>query len=383
MGERDERPAQPHLAAVLPSVLAALGAPSAGEAVDALDLAAAAGPIRQAVVVLIDGLGFHLLPTAVASAPELASLLAARHTTVRRLRAPFPSTTPTSLVTLGTGRLPGAHGVLGFTVRVPGTDRVLTHITWRDDPAQSWQPEPRLLASAAQHGLSTVVVADPAFAGSGLTRAAYGTARYRGAKPGRAAADAIATELADGTALVYGYHPALDTAAHRFGVDSRQWRAEANRVGIFLAQIAERLPAGAAMVVTADHGCLDVAAASRFDIDTDPRLAAGVRVVAGEPRVRYLHVLDGADGDVIATYREVLGPGADVYRRDELIDAGWFGPVPATHRERIGDVVVICQDPIAVLATDHEPPAIARLVGFHGAATPVELDVPLVVVPPG
>jgi hypothetical protein len=360
------RAAEPHLAAVLPSVLSALDS----------------GTLRQAAVVLIDGLGFHLLPAAARSSPELAHLLAARHTSVRQLSAPFPTTTPTSLVTLGTGRLPGEHGVLGFTVRVPGTDRVLTHITWRDDPPQQWQPAPRLLEVAAQRGVSTAVVADPAFAGSGLTRAAYGGARYRGTKPGRASADAIATELADGTALVYGYHAALDTAAHRFGVDSRQWRAEAGRVGNLLARIAERLPAGAALIVTADHGCLDVAPDDRFDIDTDPRLSAGVELVAGEPRVRYLHVADGATADVVANYREALGPAVEVFRREELVDAGWFGPVPAAHRDRIGDVVVVCRDPIALLATEHEPPAVATLVGFHGAATPVEREIPLAVIWP-
>jgi type I phosphodiesterase/nucleotide pyrophosphatase len=376
----DDPSAQPHLADLLPSVLAALRRDPAS---DVLELASATGKIRQAALVLIDGLGFHLLPEAAASSPELADLLAARHTTVRRLQAPFPSTTPTSLVTLGTGRLPGAHGVLGFTVRVPGTDRVLTHITWRDDPAQQWQPEPRLLGEAARQGLSTVTVSDPAYAGSGLTRAAYGAARYRGTKPGRTSADAIATELADGTALVYGYHAALDTAAHRHGIDSRQWRAEARRVGTFLTRIADRLPAGAALIVTADHGGLDVPPQARFDIDTDQRLAAGVELVAGEPRVRYLHVADGAAEDVAAAYRAVLGPTADVYHRDELIELGWFGPVPPAHRERIGDLVVVCREPVVVLATQHEPPAVATLVGFHGAATPVETEIPLLVVAPG
>jgi hypothetical protein len=153
-------------------------------------------------------------------------------------------------------------------------------------------------------------------------------------------------------------------------------------VGTFLARIAERLPAGAALLVTADHGCLDVAPGDRFDIDTDPRLSAGVELVAGEPRVRYLHVTDGATADVVANYRATLGAAAEVYLREELIDAGWFGPVPAVHHGRIGDVVVICHDPIALLATDHEPPAVATLIGFHGAATPVERDIPLAVIWP-
>jgi predicted AlkP superfamily pyrophosphatase or phosphodiesterase len=341
-----------------------------------------AGRLRQAVVVLVDGLGLRLLPDAADSSPELADLLAARHTALIPLAAPFPSTTPTSLVTLGTGCSPGAHGVLGFTVRVPGTERVLTHITWRDDPPQRWQPQPRLLSVAAQGGVSTVVVADPAFEGSGLTRAAYGATRYHGAKPGRATAGAVLDELAAGTRLVYAYHAPLDTAAHLHGVGSARWHAEARRVGYLLADIAAGLPPAAALFITADHGCLNVPADARVDIDTDARLAEGVRVVAGEPRVRYLHVEPGAVDDVLAAWRAVLGPTAEVYRRDELIAEGTFGPVPPEHADRIGDVVVICREPVAVLATAHEPPTVAKLVGFHGALTPVEVEVPLIAVLP-
>ena len=376
----DDRSPKEHLAAVLPSVLATLGA---RDHQDVLNLRTSFGELRQACVLLIDGLGFHLLSAAAASSAELADLLAARRTTVRRLTAPFPSTTPTSLVTLGTGRLPGQHGVLGFTVRVPGSERVLTHITWRDDPPQQWQPEPRLLATAARDGMSTVVVADAAYSGSGLTLAAYGPARYRGAKPGHETAAALAEELAAGTELAYGYLAVLDTAAHLHGVDSRRWRAAAKQVGWLIAEVAERLPAGSALFVTADHGGLNVPPGNRVDVDADARLADGVQVVAGEPRVRYLHTADGAVDDVVATWHGALGTACDVYRRDQLVDEGWFGPVPEAHVARIGDVVVVCRGPVAVLATAHEPPAVARLIGFHGSITPVELEIPLITVLPG
>ena len=51
-------------------------------------------------------------------------------------------------------------------------------------------------------------------------------------------------------------------------------------------------------------------AQARFDVGVDPRLATGLRVVAGEPRVRYLHTLPGATADVISAWRAILGPAA-------------------------------------------------------------------------
>ena len=98
-----------------------------------------------------------------------------------RLECTLPSTTPTSLVSLGTGVLPGEHGILGFTLNIPGTDRVLTHIFWRDDPPpERWQPVPTVFALAAAAGIGSSVVLPAMFAGSGLTRSAYGGAGFIG-----------------------------------------------------------------------------------------------------------------------------------------------------------------------------------------------------------
>ena len=92
-------------------------------------------------------------------------------------------------------------------------------------------------------------------------------------------------------------------------------------------------------------------------------------MVAGDPRVRYLHTEPGAASDVIATWSELLDGRAEVRSRDDAVAAGLFGPVRPDHLPRIGDVVVSCLGDTAVLASAHEPPEVAQLVGFHGAAT--------------
>src|SRR5207302_6559833 len=110
---------------------------------DALGLAERLGDVRRVVVVVVDGLGWHLLPELAADAPLLASVLAGGTGRLDELVCTFPSTTPTSLVSLGTGVAPGQHGILGFTVKLPDSDQVLEHIWWRGDPpAAQWQPVP-------------------------------------------------------------------------------------------------------------------------------------------------------------------------------------------------------------------------------------------------
>jgi len=371
-------PAAGSICDVLPAAAALLGVPGA---IDSLGLTDEIGDVDRVAVVLVDGMGWHLLPALAHDAPLVASVLSGSIGRMQRLVCTFPSTTPTSLVSLGTGAQPGEHGILGFTVNVPGTDRVLTHISWRDDPPhRQWQPLPTWFERLAGAGFDARAVLPVWFLGSGLTDAAYGGARFVSTNAADDYAELVTNELYAGPGLVYGYTAELDNAAHVFGIGSPEWHDAAARVDVLLSRLLEALPPTAALLVTADHGGLNVPPNARVDLDADPNLGAGVRVVAGEPRVRYLHTQPGAVGDVLATWTELLDGRADVRTREEAVASGIFGPVDPRHLDRIGDVVVICTGDAAVVATAHEPPETARLIGFHGAATAAELDIPLISV---
>jgi hypothetical protein len=353
---------------VLPSALAVL----TGSGPDPLRLTDRLAGVRRIAVLLVDGLGYHQVP---------ASGIRVRGD-LTKLTSAFPSTTPVSVVGFGTGVPPGAHGVLGFTTRIPGTDRKLNHVHWSDDPdPRIWQPVPTMFERAAAAGVAVTVVSRAEFAGSGLTVAAYRGATYRGVRGVDALARRMRRSLRAGTgpALVYGYHPDLDRAGHEYGVASPPWRDRAADVARLVNALADGLPADSALLVTADHGQLDVPAHARFDLDGDLGLRDGVALTAGEARVRYLHVVPGAAADVAATWRAVLGDAARVMTRDEVVGEGWYGAVRPEHLGRIGDLVVVCRGEYAVVASAAEPNE-ARLVAFHGSWTPVEMDVPLLVV---
>jgi hypothetical protein len=366
------------LAEVMPAALAALGVPGTR---DVLDLPL--GGVRRLAVLLVDGLGSRLLPSASRVAPVLADALAGRLGSLRTITCGFPSTTPTSLTSLGTGAAPGGHGVIGFTVNVPGTDRVLNHTEWLDDPDPlAWQPLPTQFAQASAAGVSVRMVSRGRFAGSGLTVSAWRGARHRPADNPDALAATMLRALTDTDppVLVYGYHPELDTAGHDHGVASPEWTAAATVVDRLIVRLVDGLPADAALLVTADHGQLDIPADRRFDVDNDATLREGVRVVAGEARVRYLHTVPGAAADVVATWRGVLGDAAWVAEREEAVAGGWFGPVDERHLPRIGDVVAACRDDYAIMATAREPERVTRMVAFHGSWTATEMLVPLLVI---
>jgi hypothetical protein len=363
---------------VLPAAAALL---SVRGAVDALGVTGWVGEVRRVVVVLVDGMGRYLLPELAADAPLLTSVLTGRAGRLDDLACTFPSTTPTSLVSLATGVAPGQHGILGFTVKLPDTDRVLNHIRWREDPAPAqWQPVPTWFERLQQAGVGARAVLPAAFIGSGLTEAAYRGAQLIAANTDDDYVQLVIDQLRAAPGLIYAYTAVLDTAAHAFGIGSAEWHAAGAYVDALLTRLVEALPPDAALLITADHGGLNVPGHRRIDLDADSRLSVGVRVVAGEPRVRYLHTEPDAASDVIAAWSEALNGRAEVRSRDEAVAAGMFGDVRPEHLPRIGDVVVNCLGDTAVLASAHEPPEVAQLVGFHGAGDPVEVAIPLITI---
>jgi hypothetical protein len=348
-------------------------------------------PANRACLLLVDGLGWELLQANRRWAPFLAGAAE----TGRALTAGYPATTASSLGSLGTGRPPGEHGLVGYTMSLPGLQRAFNCLRWspygiggfedlRDRfPPEQLQPAPTLFERALDDGVAVSRLGPGEHAASGLTRAVLrGGAFVDVMSMGDLAAVASQRLARARRSLVYAYHADLDKTGHVRGVASDAWRLELANVDRLAAQIAERLPGDAVLVVTGDHGMVDLRPEERIDLADQPELAAGVRLLAGEARARHVHTSRGAAADVLAAWRELLGHAMWVRSRDEAITAGWFGPrVPDQVRPRIGDVVAAAFGAVGVLERKVDP-AQARLTGHHGSMTPAEQLVPLIEIRP-
>ncbi|WP_433169547.1 alkaline phosphatase family protein [Kribbella sp. CA-247076] len=359
------------LADVLPSVAGALSV--AGEQ-NVLGLP----PAPRYAVLLFDGLGWNLLQRNADVAPYLSSLLP----TGRSLTAGVPSTTAVSLTSLGTGLPPGAHGIVGYTSIVPESGALLNALQW-DAPVdpRRWQPHGTVFDRIAAAGVATRNVSKARFDTSGLTAAAFRGSAHRGADTVEDRLDATRFAIREGSSsLVYVYDSQLDYTGHNEGSDSQQWRKELAAADLFAQQIRSALPRDAVLLVVADHGMIDVAPEGRVDLDEEPALLDGIRLIGGESRFRHLYCVPGAEADVLATYRARLGADALVLSREEAVGLGWFGGVEDRVAPRLGDVVVATLGPVALVAGRRFPKE-ADLIGLHGSLTDDEMAIPLLVDP--
>jgi predicted AlkP superfamily pyrophosphatase or phosphodiesterase len=365
------------LAEVVPSLLSALGV---RDMANPLEVPAA----TSACLLLVDGLGWELLTTYAAEAPFLASLAASSEP----ITAGFPATTCVSLVSLGTGTASGVHGIVGYTFAVPEVG-LLNALTWRTHdggqpqdlrerlPPHQVQPMRTMVQQATAAGVDVTLAAAPFQARSGLTAAAFGGGRF---DPVVAFGDlAAALVSAKPGALSYGYHGDLDQLGHRYGPGSLPWRLQLRQVDRLVESVAQHLPPGGLLAVTADHGMVEVPESQRIDADSEPMLQAGVRLLGGEVRDRHVYAEPGAQAEVLAAWRERLGDSAWVLSRDEAIDAGWFGPtVVERARVRIGDVVAAMRGQAGVVRRTAEPLE-SSMLGQHGSLTTAEQLVPLLI----
>lgn len=362
-----------NLADVLPSCLVALGAADdTWLRTHGLEARIPLRPARSAVVVLVDGLGANALG---ARAGHARFLTGSR----RRLRSGFPTTTAAALSTLTTGRSPGTHGVVGYSGWSPDTEAVVNLLSgWDDEVPAGWLRTPTLFTEAPGIGVDPVVVGPARYESSGMTANVLSGARYVPADTVAQRVDAAVAATLTGTALVYLYVPELDSIAHKHGWQSDRWTAALESLDGELARLAAGVARDVGVLVTADHGILDVP--DETNIAIDPDLLEDVVGVAGDPRCRQLTVAPGTDvPELVEAWRSTYGKRAYVASRDEAIAAGWFGAVSDEVVPRIGDVVVVARSTWAFnddrsLKRGAVP---KRMIGQHGAMTDDEMLVPL------
>ncbi len=330
---------------------------------------------QRYVVFLVDGLGYDLLRAHPDEAPFLHSLLDDRPPAT----VGVPSTTATSLTSFGTALTPGTHGIVGYTSRIPGSDRLLNALLWDADvEPREWQPHPTAFARLAAAGVHTTVVNKRDFASSGLTVAGSRGAEFVGADKVGERLAAVVQASSGSPSVTYMYDGDLDWTGHAYGVGSMQWQQELSMIDAAAEQLRESLPSDVRVVVVADHGMVDSPPDRRLDVDDHSELREGVALFGGEARFRQLYCRGGAVDDVTAAWRAVLGERAEVLTRDEALARGWFGELSSDVRPRIGDVLVACRDDYAVLSRSRFPVE-TKLVGLHGSLTPAEMLIPILV----
>lgn len=322
--------------------------------------------VDRVVVLALDGLGFFQLEPRLAQLPNLARGVLKRGYSVG------PSTTATALTSLTTGATPAEHGVLGYRVRL-GTHAILNTLRWSSSEREVSPPIPMDFQPVPPFcGETPTVVTKYLFAKTGFTQVHLRGGRLRYWHAMSSIVEKVTSALGDGEALIFAYYDGIDTVAHEFGLGDAYER-ELRMVDALVGMLLELLPARTALVITADHGQVEV---PQPPIRIDAEAMSLVKLLSGEGRFRWLHCQQGATERVAEMVSECYHEVARVLVRDELVELGVFGGMPSHAAiARIGDVAIIPTRPVSFY--DPEDVGALQLVCRHGGLMADEMIIPI------
>jgi hypothetical protein len=320
---------------------------------------------RAVVLLVLDGLGWDALGRYPSRLPTVCGFQGGPITTV------VPSTTAAALTSIACGATPAEHGIIGYRIRVGG--RALNVLRWQWSPDDA-VPEPAAVQPLPPFlGQRVPVVTKAEFRSTGFTTAHLRGTAFTGWRTTSALLEHVRRIVGEGAPLVYAYYDGVDKVAHEFGLSSPIFETELVLTDRLVADLLDRLPPDVALLVTADHGQVQVGPAGAVSLGEVDRL---VGAYSGEGRFRGLHARSGAARELEAACLGLYGDRAWVLSRERLFDEGWLGPgADLSVRSRVGDVILAARAP--VVFADPGQPKETKMISQHGSFTAAEMEVPL------
>lgn len=329
--------------------------------------------------VLVDGLGSQNLVNAAGHARFLNGKLGSS----AKASCGFPSTTAASISSFSTGLQPGEHGIVGYQVINPQTNQIVNLLSgWGQnlDPLK-WQPNETVSERALKAGVRSIVVGPGVYQGSGFTQATMRGSEYLSASSLQDRFD-VALEALNGKedALIYLYVPELDQIAHSLGVNSSEWLHKLEELDSVAQSAAKQVSTKASLFLTADHGVIDIDSSRHIFLDEFDHLMPELKLVGGDPRVNYLY-FDSEGSQQLTVLRqrlqESLGKSVVVADVDQLIEAGWFGPVVSSvAKSRMPQLFVIARTEVAIYHRRFAATKSLEMIGQHGSLSSAETAIP-------
>lgn len=320
---------------------------------------------------MVDGLGWENINQFPGHAPFMK-----KHMTKQSKGfSGFPSTTASSIVSLATGAEPSLHGFIGYRIFDREKSESVNLLTGLDSNGVSRYLNVPNLSEQAQ----TVVVSRPEYRDSGFSYATFPNARFLGEEKISSRFDVATEELNSGSGkIIYLYVPELDQTAHRFGSRSEKWVQLLELVDSQLKKLIATVQPNRGVVLTADHGVIDVPNEGHIYLDECQALSGRLLDVGGDPRATFLYF--APEVEIQGMKRELrawLGEAAHVVDVSELVEAGLYSSDVLAHSNIKPDLVVLAGTKRATYHRNFAKPASLNMIGQHGGVSVEEITIPI------
>lgn len=354
----------------------------------------------KVIVLLIDAFGWQALQRYADGYPFLKRFF--DRGVVSPLTSQFPSTTTAHITTMYTGQPVGQHGLYEWFTYEPLLGRVIVPLLTAEADeqqirnslapsgltAEQLYPLPSFNARLRELGVNPFVFIPynflPSMYNESLCVGSTVIPRVTLSHGLQTMAKLVKEVPAPAT--FYFYFAEIDALMHRFGPESPEVDAEVDTLFTTLERLLFRPLEGRSdtlIIFTADHGQAWSNPDEVVFLDTlIPQLAPLIKpapdgrpiAAAGSPRDVFLHIkpehIDEAYEMLSARMSEI--GAAEVFKTQDLIERGYFGPVGPRFLERVGDVAVLAlNDTLLWYGQVRDVP---HYMGMHGGLAPAEME---------
>ena len=134
------------------------------------------------------------------------------------------------------------------------------------------------------------------------------------------------------------------------------------------------------MVITADHGVLDVPSSKHYLFGSDRHQMQYIDQVGGEPRCLQLYFAENTSQEqreaTLAAWRRDWSELAYVLTREEVVASGLYGRIRAGNETRLGDIFVMAKKDVAFYDERDTSMKGRSMIGQHGGISPIEMRIP-------
>ncbi len=381
---------------IIGSVLKHFGAPSPHGPLHAsiLDLKPFVGA-KQIVLLTVDGLGYRTLK-------EKSKLRRLGLGRLARRTAPItttaPSTTVTALTTLGTGKGPLEHGIMGYWQFVQRLGMLTNMLRFKpvasggylghDFEPGSFQQNPGVFDLLAKKNVMGYNILRQDYLDSSLNRMSRAGAAcgigYINSSDLFVHARRTLLERKGKRTFLNLYWDKTDSISHAYGKESDEMTAELANFdfSLFSELLDRKFNDETLVLITADHGHITSSPRKSISFNDHPALLSMLILPpSGEARLTYLHVKNGRLDNVKEYLSDSqFGRHFHVLESADAIDKGVFGPGKPCQQalDAIGDLVMIPKDDWYAPYDFHPERERNPLIGRHGGLSAEEMEVPLI-----
>lgn len=356
------------------------------------------GSYKQVVLLFVDAFGWAFFEKYMQKVPFLKRAI--NEGVCSKLTSLFPSTTSAHVTCITTGLLPIQSGIYEWFIYEPALNEIISplpfnypgerkHSTLELDPKLVF-PQTTLFHRLAEEGVTSYSYQPKSIVDSIYSKTVLAGSHRHGYTRVEEGLNELLANIEEGSYSFF-YYPDVDSIGHRKGVGSEPFSRAIEEIFDQINAFAEELPKDTALIITADHGMVDVSPKETLYLNKVYRnLGKSLKtnrhgkplVPAGSCRDFFLHV----EEDRLLELKEVLqlqiGDKGEVWETKDLMRAGIFSGLPATDHfiQRVGDLVVLPYKGEAIWWYE-KGRFQQNFYGAHGGMTPQEMEIPFIFLP--